>query len=131
MLEPMALLFPEAADLPEGFVYRDAIISPAEESALLQGVRALAFGDVRMRGQVAGGSTRFPRAGPSAPRSRSGRSDATTDRRDFAARARREVRTLTCEGRRWPRGGIVATARKTRRTAGRRARGRTRPQAEP
>ena len=33
MLGPMALLFPEAADLPEGFVYRDAIISPAEESA--------------------------------------------------------------------------------------------------
>src|SRR5437764_15069019 len=77
------------------------------------------------------GSMRFRRAAPSATRSRSGRSDATTDRRDFAARARREVRTLTCEGRRWPRGGIVATARKTRRTAGRRARGRTRPQAEP
>ena len=53
MLGPMAMLFPEAGDLPEGFVYYDEIISTAEESALLDGVRALAFGEVRMRGQVA------------------------------------------------------------------------------
>src|SRR5437867_12219376 len=49
----MAMLFPEAANLPAGFVYHDEIISPAEESSLLDGVRALAFGEVRMRGQVA------------------------------------------------------------------------------
>ena len=53
MLGPMAMLFPEAADLPEGFAYKDEIISLAEESALLDGARALAFGEVRMRGQVA------------------------------------------------------------------------------
>jgi DNA oxidative demethylase len=49
----MAMLFPEAADLPEGFAYDEDIISPAEEAALLGGLRALRFGDVRMRGQVA------------------------------------------------------------------------------
>src|SRR2546421_11314923 len=53
MLGPMTMLFPEAADLPAGFVYHDEIVSPAEESSLLDGVRALAFGEVRMRGQVA------------------------------------------------------------------------------
>src|SRR2546421_10148589 len=52
MLGPMTMLFPEAADLPAGFVYHDEIVSPAEESSLLDGVRALAFGEVRMRGQV-------------------------------------------------------------------------------
>jgi len=53
MLDPMAMLFPEAADLPEGFVYHDESISPAEEAALLEGLRTLALGEVRMRGQVA------------------------------------------------------------------------------
>jgi alkylated DNA repair dioxygenase AlkB len=53
----MPMLFPEAADLPEGFLYHDEIISTAEESALLDGLRALAFGEVRMRGQVARRST--------------------------------------------------------------------------
>ena len=53
MLGPMAMPFPEAADLPVGFVYHDEIVSPAEESSLLDGVQALAFGEVRMRGQVA------------------------------------------------------------------------------
>jgi alkylated DNA repair dioxygenase AlkB len=53
MLDPMAMLFPEAADLPEGFVYHDESISPSEEAALLEGLRTLAFGEVRMRGQVA------------------------------------------------------------------------------
>ena len=47
------MLFPEAADLPEGFVYCDEIISTAEEGTVLEGLRALAFGEVRMRGQVA------------------------------------------------------------------------------
>lgn len=47
------MLFPEAADLPEGFRYYEDILSPAEETALLGGVRTLAFGEVRMRGQVA------------------------------------------------------------------------------
>jgi len=49
----MAMLFPEAADLPEGFRYYEDVLSPAEEAILLDGVRTLAFGDVRMRGQVA------------------------------------------------------------------------------
>ena len=49
----MAMLFPGAADLPEGFVYYEEIISPAEETALIEGLQALAFGEVRMRGQVA------------------------------------------------------------------------------
>ena len=53
MLGPMAMLFPEAADLPEGFAYYGDIISSAEEASLLDGVKALAFGEVRMRGQVA------------------------------------------------------------------------------
>ena len=53
MLGPMAMLFPEAADPPEGFAYYDAIIAPAEEASLLEGVSAFAFGEVRMRGQVA------------------------------------------------------------------------------
>ena len=53
MLDSMAMLFPEVADLPQGFVYHDAIISPAAEGALLEGLRTLTFGEVRMRGQVA------------------------------------------------------------------------------
>lgn len=53
MLNPMALMFPDAADLPEGFGYHDGIVSPEEEKALLDRVRALAFGEVRMRGHVA------------------------------------------------------------------------------
>jgi alkylated DNA repair protein (DNA oxidative demethylase) len=53
MLGAMALLFPEAADLPEGFRYYEDLLSPDEEAVLLADVRGLAFGDVRMRGQVA------------------------------------------------------------------------------
>jgi alkylated DNA repair protein (DNA oxidative demethylase) len=53
MLEPMAMLFPEAADLPDGFVYREDVVSSSEEATLLEGLRTLAFGEVRMRGQVA------------------------------------------------------------------------------
>src|SRR2546430_172651 len=53
MLGPMAMLFPEAADLPAGSVYHDEMVPPAEGSSLLEGVRALAFGEVRMRGRVA------------------------------------------------------------------------------
>src|SRR5262249_60444002 len=53
MLRPMAMLFPDAADLPEGFCYYEDILSPEEEATLLAGVRRLAFGEVRMRGQVA------------------------------------------------------------------------------
>jgi alkylated DNA repair protein (DNA oxidative demethylase) len=49
----MAMLFPEAADLPEGFRYYEDILSPEEEATLLAGVRTLPFGEVRMRGQVA------------------------------------------------------------------------------
>ena len=49
----MAGLFPQATDLPQGFVYYDEIIAPAEEAALLEGLRGLVFGDVRMRGQIA------------------------------------------------------------------------------
>jgi alkylated DNA repair protein (DNA oxidative demethylase) len=49
----MTMLFPEAADLPPGFVYHADVVTEAEERALLEGVAALAFGDVRMRGQVA------------------------------------------------------------------------------
>ena len=49
----MALLFPELADLPEGFVYRPDVIFAAEEDTLLQSLHTLAFGEVRMRGQVA------------------------------------------------------------------------------
>src|SRR5262249_32850672 len=53
MLRPMAMLFPEAPDLPEGFRYYEDILSAEEEATLLAGVRRLAFGEVRMRGQVA------------------------------------------------------------------------------
>jgi alkylated DNA repair dioxygenase AlkB len=49
----MAMLFPEAADLPEGFVYYDDVVSASEEASLLAGLRTLVFGAVRMRGQVA------------------------------------------------------------------------------
>src|SRR2546426_6607269 len=50
----MAMLFPDApADLPEGFAYHADIITEVEERALLGGLKALAFGEVRMRGQVA------------------------------------------------------------------------------
>jgi alkylated DNA repair dioxygenase AlkB len=47
------MLFPEVADLPEGFVYREDVLSSDEEARLLEGLRTLAFGEVRMRGQVA------------------------------------------------------------------------------
>src|SRR5215510_5509454 len=53
MLGPMVTLFPEAADLPDGFRYYEDVVSPAEEATLLEGLRLLAYGDVRMRGQVA------------------------------------------------------------------------------
>jgi alkylated DNA repair dioxygenase AlkB len=53
MLEAMAMLFPGAEDLPAGFVYHVDVVTEAEERALLQQLAALAFGDVRMRGQVA------------------------------------------------------------------------------
>src|SRR2546429_1516871 len=49
----MAMLFPEVADLPEGFVYREDVLSSDEEAPLMEGLRTLAFGEVRMRGQVA------------------------------------------------------------------------------
>ena len=49
----MATLFPDAADLPRGFVYYDDVISEAEETALVDELRGLVFGEVRMRGQVA------------------------------------------------------------------------------
>ncbi|HEV8471841.1 MAG TPA: alpha-ketoglutarate-dependent dioxygenase AlkB [Methylomirabilota bacterium] len=50
----MALpLFPEITDLPDGFVYHEEFVAPGEERALVEGLRALAFGEVRMRGQVA------------------------------------------------------------------------------
>src|SRR2546430_16930385 len=50
----MAMLFPDApADLPEGFAYHADIITEVEERALLDGLKAFAFGEVRMRGQVA------------------------------------------------------------------------------
>jgi DNA oxidative demethylase len=49
----MAMLFPEAADLPDGFRYYEDVVTPVEEVALLRGLRGLAFGEVRMRGQVA------------------------------------------------------------------------------
>src|SRR2546429_9409178 len=49
----MAMLFPEIADLPEGFVYREEVLSSNEEARLAEGLRTLAFGEVRMRGQVA------------------------------------------------------------------------------
>ena len=47
------MLFPEAADLPDGFRYYEDMVTPAEEAALLEDLRGLAFGEVRMRGQVA------------------------------------------------------------------------------
>ena len=53
MLSGMALLFPEAADLPAGVVYCEAFITPAEEAALVDGLRGLVFGEIRMRGQIA------------------------------------------------------------------------------
>ena len=40
-------------DLPAGFVYVPDIVSAAEESALLDGIRGLEFGEVRMRGVAA------------------------------------------------------------------------------
>jgi DNA oxidative demethylase len=49
----MAMLFPDASDLPEGFRYYGDILSPEDEATLLAGLRSLAFGEVRMRGQVA------------------------------------------------------------------------------
>jgi DNA oxidative demethylase len=49
----MARLFPEVADLPEGFVYREDVLSYNEEAPLVEGLRTLGFGEVRMRGQVA------------------------------------------------------------------------------
>ena len=49
----MAMLFPEVGDLPEGFVYREDVLSSDEEARLVEGLRTLAFGEVRMRGQVA------------------------------------------------------------------------------
>jgi alkylated DNA repair dioxygenase AlkB len=53
MLSAMAMLFPDAADLPEGFTYHDEIVSREDEHPLLANIRNLAFGEVRMRGQVA------------------------------------------------------------------------------
>src|SRR5438093_747873 len=51
---PMAMLFPDApADVPEGFAYHADVMTEVEERALLDGLKALAFGEVRMRGQVA------------------------------------------------------------------------------
>lgn len=47
------MLFPDASDLPEGFRYYGDILSPEDEATFLAGVRQLAFGEVRMRGQVA------------------------------------------------------------------------------
>lgn len=47
------MLFPEVADLPEGFVYREDALSYNEEAPLVEGLRTLGFGEVRMRGQVA------------------------------------------------------------------------------
>jgi DNA oxidative demethylase len=50
----MALLFPQPPpDAPEGFVYHADVVTEAEEAALVEGVRALPLGEVRMRGQVA------------------------------------------------------------------------------
>src|SRR2546428_814921 len=50
----MAMLFPDApADVPEGFAYHADVMTEVEERALLDGLKALAFGEVRMRGQVA------------------------------------------------------------------------------
>src|SRR5207247_333185 len=50
----MAMLFPDApADVPEGFAYHADVMTEVEERALLDGLKALAFGAVRMRGQVA------------------------------------------------------------------------------
>jgi alkylated DNA repair dioxygenase AlkB len=47
------MLFPEVADLPEGFVYREDVLSSDEQARLVEGLRTLVFGEVRMRGQVA------------------------------------------------------------------------------
>src|SRR5207249_11336065 len=50
----MAMLFPDApADVPEGFAYHADVMTEVEERALLDGLKALAFGEVRTRGQVA------------------------------------------------------------------------------
>src|SRR6266704_1744409 len=50
----MAMLFRDApADVPEGFAYHADVMTEVEERALLDGLKALAFGEVRMRGQVA------------------------------------------------------------------------------
>src|SRR5437899_3096394 len=88
----MGMLFPEVGDLPEGFVYREDVLSSDEEARLVEGLRTLAFGEVRMRGQVA------RRRAKSAIRSRSGRSGRVAAARDLGTRAPRDVRTLTCEG---------------------------------
>jgi alkylated DNA repair dioxygenase AlkB len=47
------MLFFQPADIPAGFVYHADIVTEAEERALLAGMATVAFGDVRMRGQVA------------------------------------------------------------------------------
>ena len=49
----MALLFPDPADLPPGFVYHPDVLTGEEERGVLEGVQALAFNEVKMRGQVA------------------------------------------------------------------------------
>jgi alkylated DNA repair dioxygenase AlkB len=41
------------ADAPDGFVYRDDFISPAEESALAEAISQIEFANFEMRGMVA------------------------------------------------------------------------------
>ena len=53
ILTRMALLFPDPVDLPPGFVYHPDVLTGEEERNLLEGIRALPFNEVRMRGQVA------------------------------------------------------------------------------
>src|SRR2546421_351983 len=74
----MAMLFPEIADLPEGFVYREEVLSSNEEARLAEGLRTLAFGVVvgvsllgacRLRFQQGHGAARKTRALTLAPRS--------------------------------------------------------------
>lgn len=48
-----ALLFEPGPSLPEGFIYKEAILSAAEEQSALETVRRLEFGEVRMHGVVA------------------------------------------------------------------------------
>ena len=43
----MAMLFPEVADLPAGFAYREEVLSSDEEARLVKGLRTLAFGGRR------------------------------------------------------------------------------------